>query len=242
MDQYYRVNIQKMTFRELCRHSNFAIAGIVWLLSKFKLIDLSDKTLHKFPSFDELEVPEQELSEEARNQMAAPLKEFTELDFRPVTFQRLRNPLDPKNVDNGAVFLLHSTGEYVGTVMYLKKLNQDISTEVVALFVYSVLAPDRRFAVTNQRAYLNPCERSETVFKMTSRPGDLLKCLEKRVASLRHRYAPQIINDVKCLRKYYDNFQSEEIRERVARGIYEAASAEQVQGAVEELHASAPPA
>lgn len=242
MDQYFRVNIQRMSFQELYRHSNLATAGIVWVLSKFRIIDLSDKTLHKFPTFDELAVPEQALSDEARRQLASPLKEFTELDFRPVSFQRLRNPLDPGNVDNGAIFLLHSTGEYVGTVMYLKRSNQGISTESTALFVYSVLTPDRRFAVTNQRAYLNPCERCETVYKMTRSPRDLFECLEKRVASLRHRYAPQIINDVKCLQKYYDNFQSEEIRERVARGIYETASAEEVQGAEAECYASAPPA
>lgn len=127
--RFYKIDLQKLTLSELIFFTSVANGFWLWLLKTVGLIQLPTTSGHFFPTVaSDLTLDEKALSEQSLAHFLPLIEGFQRLGFLSPIFEKPRPTLDPNFQDAGGCFLLHQSGNFVASLVYLRLGNRDSET------------------------------------------------------------------------------------------------------------------
>ncbi|MGC4047225.1 MAG: hypothetical protein QM758_25790 [Armatimonas sp.] len=157
---YYANNIRNCSFGEFRRlgGGNLFTAALSYIFRSALPADFKEG--HWLPQYwDDIASDSSELTQECLDALLPPLAELERLGFYLASYQRVRRHLYPTTMDNGGAFLLHSSGEFVAPVIWIKNRKPTPQSEELKLLTVAIgmsCVSGKVVTVLNSSLYLDP--------------------------------------------------------------------------------------
>lgn len=228
MAEYYKVDGRKITLREYWNIVRSWKALVPWIAARLGVPMQISTGFRQPDAVSEIEIPESELSSQARAKLQPVLDQCLQLGFHSPRFyshESLRH-----DVRTFFIAMLHRSGEFTLRLMYSLGSNVSPPVETFLVVLLSELSDGTFFFTSDQRPkFKNPPGILNNRL-IGGSPVQLIESHRQKLAELAARNPPKHVQSAAALDDAWNRYEKLSVDFQVNRGLYVRMTPEEAEG------------
>jgi Zn-dependent protease len=228
MAEYYKVDGRKITLREYWNIARSWQAIVAWIAARLGAPLQAGVAFRQPGSVSEMEIPESELSPQAKAKLQPLVEQCLQLGFHSPRYY-LHESLR-RDVRTFFIAMLHRSGEFTLRLMHTLASNASPPVENVLAVLLSELNDGTFFFTSDQRPKFRSPPGILNNRLIGASPIQLIESHQQKLAALGARNPPRPVLSTAALDDVWNRYEKMSVEFQVGRGLYVRMAPEEVEG------------